>query len=604
MRDDVFVNPYNFIHFPKEKAKAYTDEDKHSGVIHYTVTTKTPLFIPNTSNNNAFGMNDKDHNSFDFFSYTDLTGKKVDNNTFYEPVIPGSEMRGVIRNVYETLTDSCMGLLNDVHPVKRIGAPFEPGLLMWENNTLSLVDAESFRIGQKYDDLKLDDRIRKCKEEFSDYKNGAKLYFRFPENKKEPIQEYDTKKKYKHEGYLIKWGFGVKKEHFHIYKDLGYGPVITYLDEDIKNVKKSIDDLIDSYLKQNPNEKAYQDYKDDFDYFMDRKDTSKLFFPINFNEEIENDIYLAPAIFSKEVSHKSLNKLAKEFAPCSPSTPLCPTCDLFGNILDKKSHASKIRFSDLQVKGKKENCKDYYEKIVTLSNLSSPKLGNVDFYLKKPDNATFWTYDYYIKNGEIKEWNGELRGRKYYWHHQNVILPQKIKPTNQNKTVRPVNKDVVFCGDLYFDRISKKQLNQLIYILNTAKEGLAYKLGMGKPLGLGSVSCKVDFVEERKISIDYDDKIIYCVEKQKDFNNLSYESVGFSEEVKREFKKISKFDAIPKDVEICYPKTESNNDKGFEWFQSNHKAKQIPKNRKKMEIQNSLPNILDEKITLPRKLKK
>ena len=28
-----FVNPYNFIKFPQNKAKAYTDTDKHTGVI-------------------------------------------------------------------------------------------------------------------------------------------------------------------------------------------------------------------------------------------------------------------------------------------------------------------------------------------------------------------------------------------------------------------------------------------------------------------------------------------------------------------------------------------------------------------------------------------
>ena len=48
-----FVNPYNFICFPKEKAHAYADEDRHTGVIHYTITTKTPLFIPNSSSETA-----------------------------------------------------------------------------------------------------------------------------------------------------------------------------------------------------------------------------------------------------------------------------------------------------------------------------------------------------------------------------------------------------------------------------------------------------------------------------------------------------------------------------------------------------------------------
>lgn len=48
-----FVNPYNFIKFPKKKAEAYPDEDCHTGVINYTITTKTPLFIPNSSSDCA-----------------------------------------------------------------------------------------------------------------------------------------------------------------------------------------------------------------------------------------------------------------------------------------------------------------------------------------------------------------------------------------------------------------------------------------------------------------------------------------------------------------------------------------------------------------------
>ena len=80
-----FVNPYNFIKFPKQKAKAYTDEDIHTGVIEYTITTKTPLFIPNSSSDSAFTESDKvkDHKSYDFFSYTELDTKKRYENQYH-----------------------------------------------------------------------------------------------------------------------------------------------------------------------------------------------------------------------------------------------------------------------------------------------------------------------------------------------------------------------------------------------------------------------------------------------------------------------------------------------------------------------------------------
>lgn len=62
-----FVNPYNFIHLPEEKAMAYGETDRHTGVIHYTITTKTPLFVPNSSSETAFKESEDtpDHKSYD-----------------------------------------------------------------------------------------------------------------------------------------------------------------------------------------------------------------------------------------------------------------------------------------------------------------------------------------------------------------------------------------------------------------------------------------------------------------------------------------------------------------------------------------------------------
>ena len=50
-----FINPYNFIPFANAKtlASKSDDEEKLSGVIEYSLLTKTPLFIPN------IGMNTK-----------------------------------------------------------------------------------------------------------------------------------------------------------------------------------------------------------------------------------------------------------------------------------------------------------------------------------------------------------------------------------------------------------------------------------------------------------------------------------------------------------------------------------------------------------------
>ena len=55
---------------------------------------------------------------------------------------------------------------------------------------------------------------------------------------------------------------------------------------------------------------------------------------------------------------------------------------------------------------------------------------------------------------------------------------------------------------------------------------------------------------------------------------------------------------MPKQYEICYPKTTSDNDHGFEWFQTNHNSK-IARSREEMKIKLALPKILDNDISLP-----
>ena len=49
--------------------------------------------------------------------------------------------------------------------------------------------------------------------------------------------------------------------------------------------------------------------------------------------------------------------------------------------------------------------------------------------------------------------------------------------------------------------------------------------------------------------------------------------------VKKEFEKIAGLKSVPKQYEICYPKT-SDHDKGFEWFQNNHGGRRMPDTRR------------------------
>ena len=98
------VNPYSFV--PLGTAPARTSLDACytgpllTGRLDYTLTTDTPLLIPDS----AKVVKDEkiDHKRYPFFRLPDGT-----------PAIPGSEMRGAMRGVYEAVTNSCLSVLLD-----------------------------------------------------------------------------------------------------------------------------------------------------------------------------------------------------------------------------------------------------------------------------------------------------------------------------------------------------------------------------------------------------------------------------------------------------------------------------------------------------------
>lgn len=64
------------------------------------------------------------------------------------PAIPGSELRGMIRNVFETVTQSC--LVNTDSKIqfsgRYAGNMLQPGLLVYENGKCSLYECEKYLV--------------------------------------------------------------------------------------------------------------------------------------------------------------------------------------------------------------------------------------------------------------------------------------------------------------------------------------------------------------------------------------------------------------------------------------------------------------------------
>ena len=546
------------------------------------------------------------------------------------PVIPGSEIRGMLRSYYEVLTNSCLSVMEeDAILSRRMIETFEPGLIgKDENGNFSLYKAKDYLwrtkgTNNREDELNWRDSYyrRKCyKQDAEDLKEGHKVYFEIGERpteklgktpKGKPLAKNVSGKKDNNndnqlEGYIIKGEDGPvlgnkgEKHCAHIFKPIGNS-----IKENVDiSVLKLVLNEYKKYSEQGDDKKqnyAYKEYAEQLEIF--EKDKEWEFFPVYYNiiENSPNYVMLSPACITREIYQNNMKKLAGKFCSCDNKEKLCPACNLFGTVQKDFAYSSKIRFTDLECKieNKKETTineddiiKNCYDKIITLPEMSSPKITSTEFYMKRPNNgAVFWTWDYYISaNGEVIPLEKpELNGRKFYWHNLKDNIPENIPKTIRNITVRPLKKNVKFTGKLYFKNITGDELMSLYWLLNCGEnEGLedkkhGYKLGSAKPLGFGSIAINVDNVFLRKVNMaDNTIKIKEEPIKEELDQNKDVWGERFFRSVNRtrtrdiisDFNEMTKFNIFSKtgtEEDIVYPRTENqtNGTEGFQWFVNN-----------------------------------
>jgi CRISPR-associated protein (TIGR03986 family) len=133
-----------------------------------------------------------------------------------------------------------------------------------------------------------------------------------------------------------------------------------------------------------------------------------------------------------------------------------------------------------------------------LPALSAPKPSHGPFYLRPTGNTgTHWPDE----SVSLADANVEIAGRKYYLHPpENRPLPARGNtPESQCKDVNVLPAGTTFTGIIRFDNLSDADLGLLLAALDTRLlegDGLpwsatAQRIGMGKPLGLGSVQTTI-----------------------------------------------------------------------------------------------------------------
>ncbi|MFB3906030.1 MAG: TIGR03986 family CRISPR-associated RAMP protein [Acidobacteriota bacterium] len=159
---------------------------------------------------------------------------------------------------------------------------------------------------------------------------------------------------------------------------------------------------------------------------------------------------------------------------------------------------------------------EWLEDVIVPRILSSPKVTTFQHYL---------TQDGGIEKDKLKDklttyLNGDqttIRGHKLYWHRwedsqalaqareperHDEILRDLLSPNprdSQHTLIKPIKAGVTFKGRIRFENLTDLELGALLIALELP-EGCAHRLGMGKPLGLGSVriSTRLNLVDRSR----------------------------------------------------------------------------------------------------------
>jgi CRISPR-associated protein (TIGR03986 family) len=163
------------------------------------------------------------------------------------------------------------------------------------------------------------------------------------------------------------------------------------------------------------------------------------------------------------------------------------------------AYAGRVRFSHAPLAA--DGDKGVYKDELTLAILGEPKPTTTLFYLQKAEGE--WNeVDRKTPNAaETIGYDGPnlLRGRKVYRHHGAALDRQEYERAehrhdHQNRSVRGVRAPGnVFEFTLDFHNLAPVELGVLIWVLQTmGAEGCCHRLGYAKPLGFGSVQLRVE----------------------------------------------------------------------------------------------------------------
>jgi CRISPR-associated protein (TIGR03986 family) len=501
--------PYNFIPLNEKVVPAeeipefdsYDAKNRFTGYIDIEIKALTPLYIRDTLTEEEY----KEKLRIEDENKKKNKQQKFINPDFFSPGglprIPGSSLRGMIRTLveimsfgkfmffddarlyYRGLADKCKNL-RDEYRNKIRGK--SAGILYKVRFEYFIKPSKGFKQISKNEAREIIEKNGYTYEEFKHYKiNNAYIVVSGPMQgkKKDWLIEFPDE----------------KTDEIHV------SP------EDIQNYKndKNRSDRVPDLLKLAKDEVPcfyimYKDSKEKDKIAFGHTGFFRLAYEKTIGDHIPSELKnpdimdIAEAIFGNEKTHagrlffedayldgKPEDALLETAIPKILSNPK-PTC--FQHYIEQNEENLKDHPKNLAHYNKENPIRGYklywhrsglnYEaEEISFDEEDFNKLLS-DFNKSKDD---FNEYIIEEKNNKIK-----INLKKLPNELKEIIIKSVGKYETQHTLLKPINKGTVFRGRIRFENLSKVELGALLFALDLP-DGLAHKLGMGKPLGLGSV---------------------------------------------------------------------------------------------------------------------
>jgi len=520
--DRTAIAPYNFVPLPEKlveiNPEALPDQDRylnphHSGYVECRLTTESPLYVRCALTDKEFeDLQDikKQKNRDKSF----LKDPKNKPDFFYthevlEPVIPGSSLRGCLRNLVEIAAYAKIDFVTDQPLVyravgdttslgesyrKRLQNKMRAGYMRdrgdnsweiipaqeWPNEADSDSRVSFFRVERE--------KIPRDLQQWKKCANAWRVHFKPEPTKGWLVEEASVWPGSElREGVVVRTGkIPRKRKEF----------IFNLPDENADPIPIS-NELIARYRGQiTKDQEQFLGHED-----AALKENQPIFYLLNDKDELE---FFGHAMMFR-LPYEST---PKDFVPVKlREDKKEPTYDLADALLGytkqsgerkRRAYASRINITDatLAADQEKENIwlgEASEQFIIVPAILAGPKPTTFQHYLvqDRPDDKK-----------ALQHWASPtpaktvIRGHKLYWHKGNITTRQLVAypvahPTStQHTQCKPVRSGVRFNFRIYFDNLSDVELGALLWALQLpGNAGMEYrhKIGMGKPLGMGAV---------------------------------------------------------------------------------------------------------------------